>query len=248
MDDKALAEFKAHAIAEYPRECCGVVVIWKGKYRYIRCHNLAQSGDQFTMSDEDFTNAADLGEIVAICHSHPNAPPQPSQADLVECENAELYEWHIINVHVNDNGQVECGAMHSFNPSGYAAPLVGRRFHHGTLDCFTLIRDYYATEHGIEIPNFAREDNWWNNGQNLYRDNFQRAGFRELTDAEDVQVGDVFLMTIRSPVENHAAVYIGDGMILHHFWGRLSSRDPYLGYWRENTTVALRHKDLTNAQ
>jgi cell wall-associated NlpC family hydrolase len=125
---------------------------------------------------------------------------------------------------------------------------VGRRFHHGTLDCFTLIRDYYATEHGIEIPNFAREDNWWNNGQNLYRDNFQRAGFRELTDAEDVQVGDVFLMTIRSPVENHAAVYIGDGMILHHFWGRLSSRDPYLGYWRENTTVALRHKDLTNAQ
>ena len=51
-------------------------------------------------------------------------------------------------------------------------------------------------------------------------------------------------MQVGSPVINHAAIYIGDGMIIQHCAGRLSSRDVYGGGWRRATRKALRHKSL----
>jgi cell wall-associated NlpC family hydrolase len=51
-------------------------------------------------------------------------------------------------------------------------------------------------------------------------------------------------MQVASPVPNHASVYLGDGLILHHLQGRLSSRDVYGGYWQKVSTHALRHPDL----
>jgi proteasome lid subunit RPN8/RPN11 len=245
-------DFFAHAIEEYPRECCGVVIVFKGRERYIRCANLAEDkNDAFIMSPEDKSAAEDMGDIIAVCHSHPNQPPAPSQGDLVECEKAALYEWHIVNVQTNDEGQVVTGDTYSFKPTGYEAPLVGRQFFHGTLDCYALVRDYYKREHGIELPDFPREDQWWEKGQDLYRENFAKAGFYELPlnaagnlDFNALRPGDAFLMTLRSEKENHAAVYIGDGMILHHAYHRLSSRDLYSGYWQDNTTTILRHKGI----
>jgi cell wall-associated NlpC family hydrolase len=81
---------------------------------------------------------------------------------------------------------------------------------------------------------------------NLYLDNFGSAGFgvTDLTDRTSLKVGDVLLMQVAASVPNHAAVYLGDGLILHHLQGRLSSRDVYGGYWQKVTTHALRHPDL----
>ncbi|WP_405051537.1 NlpC/P60 family protein [Silvimonas sp.] len=61
---------------------------------------------------------------------------------------------------------------------------------------------------------------------------FAEAGFVRVND--DLQPGDVILMQVRSPHDaNHSAVYLGDGFMLHHLYGRLSSRDVFGGYWRE---------------
>jgi len=46
----------------------------------------------------------------------------------------------------------------------------------------------------------------------------------------------------KNGVPNHAGVYLGDGIMLHHLYGRLSSRDVYGGYWREVTRLTLRHE------
>ncbi len=40
---------------------------------------------------------------------------------------------------------------------------------------------------------------------------------------------------------NHAGVYIGDGLMIHHMYGQLSHRVPYSGYWQERTIITLRH-------
>ncbi|WP_145957544.1 NlpC/P60 family protein, partial [Xenorhabdus hominickii] len=40
---------------------------------------------------------------------------------------------------------------------------------------------------------------------------------------------------------NHAGVYIGDGLMLHHLYGQLSNQVPYDGYWQDRTIVALRY-------
>ena len=216
-------------MAELPREACGLLIIRKGREFYWPCRNMATGDDQFTICPDDYEAAEAEGEVVAIVHSHPYLPAEPSQADMVSCEATGL-EWHIVSV--------PNGIWHSFKPSGYVAPLVGRVFSHGCLDCYSIIRDWYRQERSIQLPDFDRSDGWWERGGNLYLDNFSKAGFRT---CEDLHDGAVLLMQIGSPVPNHAAIYLGDDMILHHVQGRLSSRDIWGGYWRKHTTHILQY-------
>jgi len=90
------------------------------------------------------------------------------------------------------------------------------------------------------LPSFPSFDEWWKRGENLYLDNFASVGFVAI-DAADIEAGDCFLMQVASSVPNHAAVYLDDGLILHHLQGRLSSRDVYGGYWQKITTHTLRY-------
>ena len=227
----------AHAAKEFPREACGLLVIQKGREVYCPCRNIGVGTDQFVIHPEDYVAADRQGEIVGVFHSHPNLPPEPSQADRVACEATGL-PWSIVSFPAGQWAQIK--------PVGYVAPLVGRQWAHGVLDCYALVRDWYVQERGIELPDFERFDEWWKRGMNLYLDNFGTAGFgvTDQTAQTDLQVGDVLLMQVASPVPNHAAVYLGDGLILQHLQGRLSSRDVYGGYWQKVTTHALRHPDL----
>ncbi len=226
----------AHAAAEFPRESCGVVVVVRGKQRYIPCRNIAEGGGDFDIHPDDLNDAEGVGEVTHIVHSHPNMPALPTEADLVGCEDSEL-PWIIVNW--------PTGTMYEFAPSGYVAPLVGRSYAHGVLDCYSLIRDYYKRELDIDIPDFDRTDKWWDKGGNLYMENFEKAGFIAVTG--DIQKHDVVLMQISSTVVNHGAIYIGDGLIMQHCTNRLSSRDVYGGYWQRCTHVVVRHRSLTNA-
>jgi proteasome lid subunit RPN8/RPN11 len=225
----------AHAADEFPREACGLLAIHKGRETYVPCRNIGVGTDQFVIHPEDYVLADRLGEIVGVFHSHPNLPAEPSQADKVACEASGL-PWFILSY--------PSGQWHEMQPSGYIAPLVGRAWAHGVLDCYSVIRDWYRAERGIDLPNFDRFDEWWKRGQNLYLDNFGSAGFEALgaVQSQDMEVGDVLLMQVASPVPNHAAIYLGDGLILHHLQGRLSSRDVYGGYWQKITTHILRHR------
>lgn len=228
-----LEDIKAHAASVYPQECCGLVIVFKGRLRYIPCTNSATSTTQhFIISAEEWCAAEDLGSPVLVVHSHPNIPPNPSQADLVSCELSGL-PWLIVNWPV--------GTTHYFEPSGYKAPLEGRVFSHGILDCFTIIQDYYNEKLGITLKTPIREDKWWEKGQNLYLDNYSAWEFHRV---DTPKKHDVLLMCIGSSVPNHGALWVEDGLILHHQTGRLSSIDVYGGYYQKVTTHIFRHKDL----
>lgn len=233
------AAILAHAQQEFPREACGLLLVHKGRQIYAPCRNLGVGTDQFVIHPEDYFHADRRGQIVAVVHSHPNLPAAPSQADRVACEATGL-PWFIVSYPGGDWRQL--------TPEGYVAPLVGRQWAHGVLDCYSLLRDWYAQERGIELLDFARLDEWWLRGENLYVDNFAKAGFAPVEGAGlggiDPEEGDVLLMQIASPVPNHAAIYLGDGLILHHLQGRLSSRDVYGGYWRKVTTHVLRYRQF----
>jgi len=234
MREDTVTEIRAHAAAVFPMESCGLVVVRKGKERYWPCRNLATGSEQFHLHHEDYAAAEEQGDIVRIVHSHPNIAPVPSQADLVGCDASGL-PWVIVNW--------PTGAIHEFQPSGYVAPLVGRVFSHGVLDCYTLIRDYYQRELQITIPDFERRDDWWKTEQNLYRDNFAAAGFVRIEESA-LRTHDVILMQLSSDKTNHGAVYLGDGKILHHPMNRLSGREMFGGFWQNIATVYLHHKDV----
>ncbi|WP_144630268.1 C40 family peptidase [Bordetella genomosp. 13] len=259
MRKSILAAIRAHAVAEYPRECCGLIVSAPDRLahggateRYIACRNAASDGDQFRIAAEDYATADDAGQVLAVVHSHPDADPLPSDADRVACEASGL-PWYIVEVRA-EGGVVEARQVYSWAPEGYQAPLLGRAFHHGILDCYTIIQDWYARERGIELPEFERADGWWETEQELYLDHFAEAGFRRLSDAEPLQPGDVILMQVLSKRTNHAGVYLGPrplaerrdlhplaGGMLHHLYGRLSERVVYGGYWLECTRARLRY-------
>jgi proteasome lid subunit RPN8/RPN11 len=242
MKSATLDAIRAHAVADYPREACGLVAVVKGRERYIPCRNLATTpSEHFILSPEDYAHAEEQGELVAVVHSHPDVPARPSEADRVACEASGL-PWLIVAVARINDGQVVAGAMVEIAPEGYQAPLVGRPFSHGVLDCYTLVRDFYARELGIMLPDFQREDGWWDRGGDLYMQHFREAGCAPITGP--MQRGDIILMAIRSRVANHAAVYLGDGLVLHHLYGRLSSRDVYGGMWKEKTMLVVRHKGM----
>lgn len=244
MRPETLQAMREHAVREYPRECCGLVVVVKGRERYIACRNEADKpGDHFILPAAEYAAAEDLGEIVAVVHSHPDTlRAQASEGDRVACEGSGL-PWYIIAVAKADDGAVCAGEVHRLAPEGYEAPLVGRPFHHGVLDCYALCRDWYKREWELELPDFERRDQWWNDGHSdLYTQHFAECGFVPVAAPE--QPGDAILMQVqsRNGVPNHAAIYLGNGQILHHLYGRLSSRDVYGGMWRDYTRLTLRHR------
>lgn len=236
---------KAHAVECFPRESCGLIVNVNGFETYVPCRNkAADAQEHFVLHPEDYADAEDRGEILAVVHSHPNVSAQPSQADLVACE-ASAMPWHIVSVSVPiDGDKPVADEIVSFLPNGYKAPLLGRQFFHGILDCYSLIRDFYKEEYGVDLPNWQRQDGWWERGENLYLDHYDESNFQRVFD--EPQRGDVILMQVRSKVPNHAAIYLGDGKILHHMHGRLSTREIYGGYWAECTVMTLRYKDFIN--
>ncbi len=243
MEQSTIAAINAHAEASHPREACGLIVVVKGRERYIPCTNVAQGTEHFILPAEEFAAAEDLGEVLAIVHSHPDAPAQPTQCDLVACEASGL-PWHIVRVDAVE-GKAQAGELYTFAPTGYKAPLVGRQFFHGVLDCYQLIVDWYVEERGITLKQFARKDGWWDDGHSdLYTEGFPQAGFVRIADGDEPQRGDVILMQIRARngVPNHAAIYLGDGLMLHHLHGRLSSRDVYGGFFLESTRATLRYQ------
>jgi len=241
MTPETQAAAVAHAEGEYPREACGLVVVVKGRERYWPCRNTAATpSEHFVLAPEDYAAADDAGEVVMVVHSHPNAPARPSAADRVACEASEL-PWAIISVDGAD-GAVRATEVLVFEPCGYRAPLVGRPFSHGVLDCYSLVRDWYGQEWGLALPDFARRDEWWNDGHtDLYTDHLAEYGFHQVKLAE-IQRGDLLLMQVRSRnlVPNHAGIWLGDGNMLHHMHGRLSSRDVFGGYWQECLRLVAR--------
>lgn len=206
-------------------ECCGFVI---DNNVYMPCDNRATDKiNHFEISVDDWIKAENRGTITAVVHSHPKGLPILSEADQFYQQKAGVDWWLVC-----DN------KIHKFR---YMKPLIGREFNHGVMDCYTLFRDSYHIC-GLNFPDFFRDNDWWDKGQDLYIDNMQLNGFIQVKLSE-IQEGDVILFSLISKVANHAAIYIGNNQILHHLPKRLSKRDLFSGYWLKHYHSIWRHRE-----
>ena len=75
MRKHILAAVQAHTAADYPRECCGLIITVGRSHRYIPCHNTATDpAEEFPILPEHFATFEDQGEVIGIVHSH-RMPP-----------------------------------------------------------------------------------------------------------------------------------------------------------------------------
>lgn len=247
----------AHAKRCYPAECCGLII----DGQYYPCDNVAPNpAEHFEI---DYLNMVEMqeyhGEIQAIVHSHPDGNAEPSEVDRVQMSIHGI-DWVICAFGYHAGGK-EYFDVKCHKPKAYQAPLLGREYHHGVQDCYSLVRDYYSRELDIHLPDFHRTDGWWEdeNHEPLYENNFTKAGFIKMQDKTDLQKHDVILCRVgRTHHVNHALIYVGDGklksettpdcvgnaLILHHPHGRLSTREIYGENWQRRTAMVVRHQSL----
>jgi cell wall-associated NlpC family hydrolase len=130
----------------------------------------------------------------------------------------------------------------SFLPDRYLERIgyEDRVYIYGVTDCFTLIRDYFRNNYNVFLPsNIDRSFGWWYMGRDLYLDNFSDYGFFETRDF--IKKDDVLLFRFESGATSHSAIYMGDGMMLHHMLGRFSCIEPYDGAYKMNLVGVLRY-------
>ena len=221
-----------HFNAEYPREGCGVIAIVKGKSKWVPCKNVAENDDDFIIDSKDYIKASYQGDIVAVVHSHPDASPEPSETDVKQCNGLNL-DYYIISI---PDIQLE-----HLKPNRVDRPLIGREYEFGVNDCFSLVQSYYQ-KFDIEMPRYAFEDDWWNKGLDYFGDLWQNyEGWSEATDGSLLK-NDLLYFNVDSSVPNHCGVYLGDDLLLHHAYNRLSCRELLYPFWGKYKTKILRNE------
>lgn len=241
--------FQNEAALQYPNEACGYVVAKGKKQQFVPCKNSAADPRlTFEISAEEYQRASEVGEIIAVWHSHTNGDPTPSDCDRVECENSEL-PWFITGVSECDDTSFLFSKTHTIEPVGFIMDYIGRPYSYGVIDCYSLIVDYYKQEFGIALPKLPqnRDTRFWEGPEPkpLMEEACESIGLERIHN-EQPEKGDLFLIQTEGSVANHVAVYIGDDMILHHCENRLSGRTIYGGYWHKHTVRHYRHPGLKN--
>jgi proteasome lid subunit RPN8/RPN11 len=95
-----LGEITAHARAEAPLECCGILIgTGRRIERATRARNQLRSPTRYLIEPEDhfaaLKSAREDGQaVVGFYHSHPASAPAPSETDRLEA--AYPGHWHLI--------------------------------------------------------------------------------------------------------------------------------------------------------
>lgn len=249
-----------YSMAKYPEEACGLIIdgyidnyVVHGEF--VPISNVSQTPTStYKMSKSEFEKY--IGRVTAVFHSHPDAPPCPSAADM-----RDQIKQGVPYIIVSTNGS-NCQVPFAFGDQLGILPLENRVFRHGVTDCYSAIRDIYRTK-GEVLPEFPRDWEWWvDSNEDFYGSRFPEAGFRKIRAdspeeiARILQPGDVLAICMRSKVPNHGAVYLGDGLIYHHLGserggpyapGNRSVIEPGMR-WLDFRPIVLRFEKYENHQ
>jgi len=242
LQQEQIQRFREFVLHEYPFEA--VAAVSDGKV--VPLPNVAdEPQDGFGVRTQDLLRQ----KVDALLHSHTyNKRDErkfdgrtPSYKD-VRTQIAMNIPWGIVAT----EGETVTPIL--WFPQSRDVELLNRKFVYYVFDCWTLVRDWYWQNRQIELMYYP--DIEINPHKGLMEDAaYERfadeAGFKQIT-FKELEVGDVFLMNSFGRRTNHAAVYVGDGNVMHHWTTRKSEVFPlnalrsFLGGMRLEETTPWR--------
>lgn len=225
-------DFISYATDITDKEACGLIV----NNKFIPCKNLSIDPHNFIIDPIDYANATKLGKISHVCHTHLTESAKPTQADIYSCNKTKL-PWVIYSI--------KSKTLEYLLPESYNVPLIGRAYHFGTLDCWSIICDVYMQELNIKIGRFIiTDEDWYKEGINIFEEQAKNYGFSKVID-NSLKKYDVLLFKAGfSKIPNHSGIMYDNNTFIHHLANRLSNREIYGGFWNKCTVGVYRHETL----
>jgi cell wall-associated NlpC family hydrolase len=236
LSKETLEQWNAYVLSEYPKEACAYVV--NGKLKPVP--NESETPNT-TFKVDAIHRLRFKGKVQAFLHSHPYSLDDGFQRYPREwATHADMISWIADDIPWGICATEGEGVSRLlWYEDTRTHPLEKREFINGKYDCYSIIRDYYFSELGIELKNFPRGMYWWETDQDLYENGFREAGFKEVPFA-DAKVNDVILMKLTNTKVQHGGVITGNNAILHHVMHRLSGYDT-LSKWSRQIVKVVRY-------
>ncbi len=207
-----------HAKEEFPNESCGII----SEGKYIKFKNESETPEEsFEIKDDLYYELYINEKVECIVHSH-NDSNRASKMDQIQQKEIDV-PFLIINL--RNRSLMDCIVFGEKEP----APLEGRPFFWGALDCTTLAADWVKQIYDFQIE-YPPHDFYFCIKQVDLFETYLREDtpFYEV-DIKDKKPGDILLYNIDgSRFINHIAVYLSDnGEVLHHMYNNISGRYPF---------------------
>jgi cell wall-associated NlpC family hydrolase len=154
--------------------------------------------------------------------------PENDVTNFTEQDRAEMNLQKIPTVLIGSNKDVFKWYIPDryFENKGY----LNRLYLYGIFDCYTIVHDYYSREWNLWLPNnMSRPYGWWDKAKNLYFENKPDW----VQESSSIQRYDTIIFNINDEsLPNHAAVYLGNGKMLHHLETRFSCIEELTTNWK----------------
>tara|TARA_R110000765_G_scaffold426489_1_gene542305 strand:+ start:1644 stop:2363 length:720 start_codon:yes stop_codon:yes gene_type:complete len=234
LDDKIKKQIKVHHEKEFPKECCGLIVSNRGKLTCVPTKNDSLEKNLFRVNSGDYLRASNLGEIIAVYHSHTNGNQNFSEFDKFNSINHSL--TYVMYCPENNS-------LLQFSPScGSFNRYIGRKFDIGNTDCYSLVRDFYEAELSVPLGHHYRDEGWKAYLSELFDKHFENEGFFEVSSLSKY---DCILFNSGGDKPcSHIALYLDNGLILHQPSKSYSRIESLTGRHLKLIKKVIRHEDV----
>ena len=228
-------QIKDEYAKERPKECCGLIVSNKGVLTCVPAKNDSLEKDFFRVNPRDYLQASNLGEIVAVYHSHTNGNQNFSEFDKF---NSISHNITYVMYCPENNTLLQFSPSYSeFNT------YVGRKFEIGESDCYSLVRSFYEAELKVSLGHYYRDQNWRSYLSDLFEKHFEDEGFYEVSSLNKYDC--VLFSNGKNKPCSHISLYLGNGMILHQPEKSYSRIESLTGRHLQLIKKVNRHKNVT---
>ena len=216
LHPRALTALRRHVEREWPREAGGVI----RRGRFFPLENRHPEPESYWEFE------ADLADVEAIVHSHPDGGTWPSRQDMESQVATGLTHGIVPMLPLDGPCRGRYADPHAlvkargragdpfFWPAPADLPYLRRPFRFGVTDCLQLVRDWYRRELDVEIPPFAYGWDELGRGEDLFGKGLGLMDWQRV-EPTSARFGDVVLLG-QGGRATHCGVLVEDGLLLHH--------------------------------